>query len=120
MHFDRRFFRLFKFLELPQVQGDLTAVGTRAVAELNLRGRVRNSAAPGWVHGEITRNASLHGWLRGLRREMEYAKVGGKGSGSGGGGGGGSGGGGLGAGAGEAPAVGVATAVAAGRQLDGP
>ena len=74
--------QLFKFLELPQVSQDLTAIGQRAVSELELRGRVRNSAAPGWVHSTITANASLTQWLRRMRRELEYAKPkGGGGSG---------------------------------------
>ena len=69
--------QLFKFLELPQVNHDLTAIGQRAVSELELRGRVRNSAAPGWVHSTITGNASMTQWLRRMRRDLEYAKGGG-------------------------------------------
>ena len=102
--------RLFKFLELPQVQGDLTAIATRAITELDLRGRVRNTAAPGWVHGAVTANASLIGYLRTMRRDLEYGKAFGKSTRGGGGGGG------LGGGAAETaePSAGV------GRQLDGP
>ena len=77
------------------------------MAELDLRGRVRNTAAPGWVHQEVVANASLIGWLRTMRRDLEYGKGFGRST---------RGSGGLGGGAAETTEV----AEGAGRQLDGP
>lgn len=65
---------LFKFLELAQVSGDLTAVGTRAVSELELRAKVRNTNTPSWVRGAIGQNATHLARLRRMRRELDYNK----------------------------------------------
>ena len=84
--------QLFKFLELQQVSGDLTAIGQRAVSELELRSRVRNLQAPAWVWERergLPSNATLHSSLRRMRRELEYGvkekKKGGGGAAKGGG-----------------------------------
>lgn len=64
--------QLFKFLELPEKEHDLSTLGSRAVTELDLRGRVLNSASPGWVGGAVATNATLMLTLRRLRRELDY------------------------------------------------
>ena len=64
---------LFKFLELPEKAGELTSVAQEAIADLELRQKVLNKNAPGWVHASIIANTTLHSRLRKLRRELEYA-----------------------------------------------
>ncbi len=63
--------QLSKFLELPDKE--VASVGTRAVSELGLRGRVLNSAAPAWVHESLAKNTTLSASLRKLRQDLEYS-----------------------------------------------
>ena len=90
--------QLFKFLELQQVSGDLTAIGQRAVSELELRSRVRNLQAPAWVWERergLPSNATLHSSCDGCEGSWNTAsrrRRGGGGAAKGGGGGVGDGG----------------------------
>ena len=67
--------QLFKFLELPERSGDLTAIATRAIQDLEMRGKVLNRQTPSWVHAAIAANETLYEQLRSLRHELEYATV---------------------------------------------
>ena len=64
--------KLLKFLELPDKAADLSSIGSRAVSDLELRGRVHNSAAPGWVRDSLAGNASLMLSLREMRLALDY------------------------------------------------
>ena len=68
--------QLFRFLELKEKEGDLSALAMAASAELGLRAKVTNAAAPAWVAGAIAGNASLSGWLKRLQVAQEYAAAG--------------------------------------------
>ena len=73
---------LFKFLELQERAGDLTAIATRAIAELELRSKVLNKATQGRATALIATNETLYEDLRRLRREVEYTGAGKPGVGS--------------------------------------
>ena len=73
---------LFKFLDLPERAGDLTAIATRAIAELELRSKVLNKATQGRATALIATNETLYEDLRRLRRELEYTGAGKPGVGS--------------------------------------
>merc|ERR1719399_156522 len=51
--------QLFKFLQLQEKGSELSAEALALVQRLELRGRVHNRAAPGWVRARIAQNASL-------------------------------------------------------------
>ena len=65
--------QVFKFLQLPEKNGDLTAVATEAIAELGLRAKVLNRNLPAWVPPSVAANSTLHASLRRLRGHLDYA-----------------------------------------------
>ena len=66
---------LFKFLDLPEKGADLSAMASGAAQQQQLRSRVYNTGAPGWVRETISRNSTLHASLKKLRRQLEYASA---------------------------------------------
>mgnify|MGYP006101348083 FL=1 len=64
--------QLFKFLALPEKEHDLSTMAFAAAQQKQLRSRVHNSGAPGWVRETISQNSTLHSSLKKLRRQLEY------------------------------------------------
>ena len=63
--------QLFKFLALPEKGADLSTLAAAAAQRQQLRSRVHNSGAPGWVREAIAQNATLHASV-GARSENNF------------------------------------------------
>mmetsp|Transcript_74880 Transcript_74880/g.180995 ORF Transcript_74880/g.180995 Transcript_74880/m.180995 type:complete len:83 (-) Transcript_74880:102-350(-) len=49
-----------------------------AVQQQQMRSRVFNSGAPGWVREALAKNSTLHASLKKLRRQLEYTSAAGQ------------------------------------------
>lgn len=65
--------QLFKFVELAEQGGDLTATAQEVVKQLELRKRVLNRGAPAWARDAAgASNATLRAWLKKVRTDSDY------------------------------------------------
>lgn len=67
---------LFREFGLVERNGDLSAMAVGAAQSMKLRQRVHNGGSPGWVRAALTSNSSLNGFVRRVRRELEYKGAG--------------------------------------------
>jgi len=70
--------QLFKFLGLQEKGGDLSLMAMATMQQQQLRSRVFNSGAPGWVREALAQNNTLHASLKKLRRQLEYTSAAGQ------------------------------------------